>query len=484
MMAVDSEHSDYSHWLPEWTKLRDVIAGQTQMRRNGRTYVRCKTGMKADEFTEYVNAAPFYEATSRTVDGLTGMAFATDPVVTLPESMQKFKEDMTLDGVALDGFSENLFDEVLVCNRAGVLVDFPPSDSEIRTRFDAELANRRPYAAIYTAEQIFNWSTGKVNGKRQLTEVRLKEYVSETDEKFDTVNEERIRVLKLLFDGLQWVYVQIVFEPKKDNKGKVEWIEKDRIVPKLGNGAPLSFIPFWMFNIRDLTASTLKPPLLGLANCNVSHFNTSAQLEHALSFCGSPQPYITGYEAQESDTFNIGSSEAWVFPSSDTSVGYLTLGTEGINALQKRLETFEQQMAMLGARMLSPDKKGVEAAETAQIHRQGEVSVVVAACNRVSAGITEILRFMAEWDDQKITITDVLYKISTAFFEQVMNGSEALEIIRIWQTGAIAYSDVLAKFKSGKMVASDRTPEAILSENQTGPITPQMTLLTPTPEVL
>ena len=43
-----------------------------------------------------------------------------------------------------------------------------------------------------------------------------------------------------------------------------------------------------------------------------------------------------------------------------------------LKALENRLATLEAQMSVLGARMLTPEKKAAEAAETARIHRQGE----------------------------------------------------------------------------------------------------------------
>lgn len=476
-MAVETEHPDYSNRLPDWKRLRDVIDGERRMRENAADYVRKKEGMSNDEFRSYANCAPFYEATSRTVDGLTGMAFALDPVITLPNSMTDFREDMTLDGVSLEGFVEHLFEEVIVCNRAGVLVDYAPLDATIKTKAQAEQANRRPTAAIYHAESIFHWRTAKVNGKRQLVEVRLKECHIESVGEFEDKEDEQIRVLQLVPDAtFGWAYIQRLFQPIKGKDQKVEWKEVGSPITPLLDSKPMPYIPFWFFNIRDLTDKVLKPPLLGLANANVAHFNTSAQIEHVLSFCGSPQPYVTGFK-DENTEMKIGSSELWQFPDADTEVGYLTLGTDGVEVLEKRLDRFEQQMAMLGARMLAPDQKGVEAAETAQIHRQGEVSVVAAACHRVSTGITEILRFMAEWHKLNVNPTDISFKLSTDFFEQNMTGAEALEIVTVWQRGAISYTDVLAKFKAGGMVATDRTAEKIASENQSGIITPASLML-------
>jgi Domain of unknown function (DUF4055) len=474
-MPVETNHVEYDANASTWQRIRDAIAGQETMQRRAINYIVRPTGMTDNaEWAEYVKNTEFYDATSRTVDGLTGMPFATPPVVKVPEAMKAIREDMTMDGLSIEGFAEKLFDEVLIAGRSGVLVDHPEPDPTIRTRRDEEVNHRRPYARIYSAESIFNWAVKNVNGRPQLVQVRLleKEPVEGKDE-FDHDFQDIIRVLELEIKGKVQTYLQRVF--KKNGKGN--WYEPSAPITPLMNGKPLPYIPFWFVNPRDLTPSTVKPPLLGLANANIAHFKTTAKYENVLSFCGSPQPYITGYKASDGDEFSIGSSEAWTFEGSDTKLGYLTIGTEGLDALVKRLDGLENQMAMMGARMLSPDSKGVEAAETAQIHRQGEVSVLSGICNTVSKALSEVLRVMAEWHGITAASEDLTVVINTEFFQTIMTGSEAVALMALWQSGTIAYADFLTLLKRGKLVDPERTEEAIAAENQSGVIQPATRLL-------
>ena len=54
-------------------------------------------------------------------------------------------------------------------------------------------------------------------------------------------------------------------------------------------------------------------------------------------------------------------------------------------------------MAFLGARMLAPEKRAAEAAETARIHRQGEISVLGRMSNIVSNQLTNAVKVMLAW---------------------------------------------------------------------------------------
>ena len=58
----------------------------------------------------------------------------------------------------------------------------------------------------------------------------------------------------------------------------------------------------------------------------------------------------------------------------------------------------EQRMAKLGARNLAPEKKAAESAETAQIQRSSETSILGSLSKSVSRAITEMLDIMAEWE--------------------------------------------------------------------------------------
>lgn len=504
-MAVDTKHPEYVTYTPLWQRMRDTIAGHEAMQLRAGDYVRKAEGMSPTQFEAYHSAAVFFEATGRTLEGLTGMAFARAPTITVPNGMQAFVEDCTQDGVPLVQFADACYEELFSVSRVGILCDFPPPDPTIRNRRDEERANRRAFLRRYNTESILNWETQKVNGVKVLSQVRLWELEYRDVDEFEREHRQVIRVLDLTtIDGVtayrqrvfahkDWVKVDgTVVEPQAPAatpaRGRaakrvpaspetdvVNWTQDGGdIVPRI-DGKPLNFIPFWIVNPSDQTPDVRRPLLAGLANVNVNHFNTTAQLENALFWCGNPQPYATGVDGNNMPTLDVGSSNLWTFPDAQSKVDFLTASADSVGALEKRLDRLEQHMALLGARMLSPDKRAAEAAETARIHRMGEMSIVTGTSHSLSRVLTDVVKVAAQF--QGVT-GDIVFAMNTSFFDQILTVTDAKGLVSLWQQGFLAPSDVVYQLKKGELLREDRTLEDIMSENESSPLQPIMPGLT------
>ncbi|MEA3537603.1 MAG: DUF4055 domain-containing protein [Pseudomonadota bacterium] len=478
-MPVETPSEAYNKAKENWLRVRAVVAGQKAMQANAGEFVRRPQGFDDEEWERYVKFAPFLGATSRTLDGITGLVFFNDPKVVVPKTIEAINVDATGDGVPLRAFAQRVFSDVLQTEHTGILVDFPKADPNIRNRRDEDRSGRRPYLAHYPAESIISWRMGKVRGTLKLVEVRLCEEVEVQKDEWDKETVERIRVLQIA-DPENPVYVQRVFEARKvGEKGMFIELLEEATTPKI-NGKTLDYIPFWFINPIDQTPSLSEPPLLPLANANAAHYNTSAQLEHGLFYVAMPQPYVCGVDKEDlkdedgKEVLKIGSG-VWTFPDHQAKVAYLEFQGQGLESLEKRLDRHEQAMAILGARMLAPDKKDAETAEAAQIHRQGEISVAAMTARSVSAGITDALRVCAEWQGAAGECT---YALNVEFLNRVLTPSEAAELMKLWQSGAIAYTDMLALFQKGQLIKPERTPEEIAAEIQSSPVQPMFTGLT------
>ena len=465
-MAIDTEHPDYVKRKVQWEKLRDCCEGQEQIHAAGTKYLPKLSGQKDSEYKAYVNRALFYGATARTVDGLTGMVFKKAPIVEVPEGMTKMIQDVTLDGLGLVGFAEEIVEDVIEIGRAGILVDHPAVPAGA-TQAQAEAANIRPFLKHYDAEAIFNWKTASVNNALILTQVRLWECVPIADGEFSDKEKKQIRILDLNPLGQ---YRQRVFVEKRvvGSDGE-KWEQSgDDIIP-LKAGAPLNFIPFYFVGVKNSLPDAEKPPLIDLANANISHYMSSADLEHGAHFTALPTAVVTGHSDISEDNapateYRIGAANAWMFPNADTKVQYLEFQGQGLEALEKRIAKKEEYMAFLGARMLSPDKKAAETAETAQIHRAGEISVLASIAAAVSQVIEDAVKFMAEWAGME---GDVLFKLNNDFASIKLSAQELTALFQTYQGGGMAFADFLYNLKRGEIIEEDRTEDEIRSEIET-----------------
>lgn len=457
-MAIQTEHPEYTKHKPQWDKLRDVVEGQEKIHKAGVAYLPKLSDQDKTEYDAYKARALFYGATGRTVDGLSGMVFRKDPKIVTPDAMKDMIADVTLSGIDLVGFSEELVDDAITVGRSGILVDHPAVLGEDVTVAQAEVSNIRPFMKHYTAEQIFNWKTESRNNAQVTTQVRLWEWVEkEGKDEFDVTVVQQIRILDFNEVGQyrQRVFVQ--------NKNK-EWIQEgDDIIPTR-KGVALDVIPFFFVGVKNSSSTVEKPPLIDMANVNISHYMSTADLEHGAHFTGLPTAVITGHSGgDEGDTaeYRIGAATAWVFPDPETKAFFLEFQGKGLDTLEKRIEKKEEYMAFLGALMLMSDKAGVESTETTQLRHLGETSVLSSLAKSVEESIEQALIFMADWAGIS---GDISFKLNNDFLAITMSAQELTAILAVWQAGGMAFSDLFANLKRGEIIAENREEDEVLSE--------------------
>lgn len=460
------QHEEYRERAPQWKKCRDCIEGEDAVHEAGKSYLPMLTGQSADEYKAYVHRTPFYNAVGRTIDGLTGMVFRKAPQVTVPTALEDYLADMTLTGCSFNEYAEDKTREVLSVYRVGVLVEYPAITEKPVSLAQASAQNLRPYCTTYKAETITNWRVARVNNVMQPIMISLKEEAIEYKDAFESEEIEQYRVLLLTEIG----YIQQIY--RKNDKN--EWVQfGDDIVP-LMNNKPLSYIPFVFFGANNNGHELDVPPLYDLVSLNLSHYRTSADLEHGAHFTGLPTAVISGYQPATNDQgvvtekFSIGSSTAWVFPQPDAKAFYLEFTGQGLDSLVSLKKEKEQAMAALGARMLAPEKQGVEAGNTVRMRHSGEGAVLSSIVNNVSAGMKRILEIMAEWSGVSGEITVELNK---DFIESTLTAQEILAYVQAWQAGALPKIELFHNLKNGEAIRAETTFDQYQTDLETEPPT-------------
>lgn len=392
------------------------------------------------------------------------MLFRKAPHVAVPASLEKLLDDVDGEGTPLGLLLQDNAENALTVGRVGILVDFPPAPPGA-TLADAARLNLRPTMQLYRAESIINWCLETVNNKKVPTLVVLKECadIKKADDEFVVKEETRWRVLDLV----SGVYRQRVFR-KKDTVQAADATEFEQvgaeIVPLMHN-LPLSYIPFYANGVDDATLDDVDdPPLIDLVNTNISHYRTTADYAHGCHFTGLPTLFLSGFKSEtEADgtpkKVYIGSESAIVTSSPDARGSYIEFSGQGLGALEKKLAREEQQMAVLGARMLEPMIRGVEAADTASIHRKGEESLLSCIANAISLSTTAALKTFVEWAGGDPT--DVKIEINNDFYPAPMTPGMLTALLAGWQQGAPGLSDqgLFDALQAGEIIGEDVTLE-------------------------
>lgn len=400
---VHFRRSEYDEFLEKWTKCRDAIKGEDTIKSKTTTYLPMlnghSSGMEGQQaYQVYLDYAHWNGYTGRTVQGLRGLVFRKSPIKNIPEEMEVYKDNITADGKSLEAFAKDVLFEVVSTNRCGIFVDLPNSSDieEQLTVAEMEARNIRPYVQMYKAEEIINWRTENINNIKITTLVVLEEYVeTPLSDMFSYEVYPQYRVLYI--DPDDNLYHQKLFTYMTDEDKKTALVEKFDVVPKVNNEA-LTYIPFYPVTDKGITWELSNPTVLDLVNANISHYKNSANRENALIWTGNPTPYLVGYQAtqESSGTIHLGSTEAIILAAGG-SAGFLEYHGQGLGPLKEIMEEKEEEMALLGGRIIAPEKKSSETAESAAIHKAGEQSVLADIANSISDALTIILNFFAEF---------------------------------------------------------------------------------------
>lgn len=474
-MSVDAKHPEYTEMATRWETCRDTADGEQSVKAKdltgeGGRYIPVPKGMRDDkeDYRDYVRRGNLFNATGRTIDGLTGMVFRKRPTFEFDASLEPLMNDATLGGVDMTAFAEQLVEEVLTTGRFGIISDYPRVDGAQRTQAEAEEQNLRPFLKYYRAEDIIDWQLAVVNNVSVLSQVRLAEQVEEAKDEFESKTTLQIRVLDLNPDDSGNIstpqYRQRIYQPKSATSGTtkpVEWEQVGGDIFPLANGQTIDFIPFTFGSAFDTTPQVRKPPLLDLVNVNQGHYRNSANYEHALHYLGLPTPYVFGTQEPMK---TVGPTHIWHSPDTDVTVGLLEFSGDGLPGFENAMAAKEQQMAVLGARMLFPEKKAVESVETAAMHRQGENSALASLAIAVGQALEQAIGYASVWlaDEPNIEV-----RLNQDYLPAGMTPQMLMALIQAVQTGQISRRTFFDNLQRGEIVGDDADFDEQESQIQT-----------------
>lgn len=465
-MPQDTRHPAYVHFAAQWQRCRDAMEGTDSIKGRrtpsapalvgervppaGTAYLPRPSGMTAHDYQAYQTRACWFGASARVRQGLTGLIFREPPVITTPARLTEQLQDITGTGVALDAFAQHAVLDHLTTGRIGILLDLPE---------EAMAANAvRPQWTLVRAEQIINWFPRRTpEGTLAFAQVVLEEDVDVPDP-HDPYLHQPLRQWRelVMADG---IYVIRLWRKVQQTTGE-SWVLLEERVPTR-RGVPLTFIPFEVLNADSLDDILGSPPLLDVVDVNLSHYRTNADYQHELHMCSLATPYVTGWENTEAE-LRIGAMTAWIIPEPQARVGFLEISGHGLAAKLEKLKSDEAQMAVLGARLLEPQRRTVEAAETHQIRQSAEVSIIEAYALAAATLLTKILRWHTWWAGLTDVVDDkaVLMTLNTDFVPVTLDAPTLTALVGAWEAGAMTQADLYFNLARAKMLQPDITLEA------------------------
>jgi hypothetical protein len=461
--GVRTLHAGYNDSAVLWKRCRDVIAGSDAVKGQRTLYLPKLTNQAETKYREYLLRTNFFNATARTMEAMLGMLFRKVPSIVVPTITETLLPDVTADGTNFEVFVRDVAEEVVSVGRAGILVDCPPAPEvgdKVITVADAQQLGMRPFMQLYCAESIINWKHRKINNKMMLSMVVLSEPTetnvnpnnpNETPDEFATYIETQYRVLDLDENNL---YRVRMFRINKQNQD-----ELISTVYPIMDGKPMQEIPFIFLDPDGTEPDFDEPPLLDLVDVNLSHYRTNADYEHGCHFTALPTLFLAGVANFDANgnaiKIALGSQNAIIAPNPEAKASFVEFTGQGLLALENNMDRKEAMMAVLGARMLEPQKKAAETATTSAIHRVGENSALASISIAVSLAILQALKWFSYWAGDAITDDSIKFEINRDYLPVAIDGPTLTAYLGAYQAGTLRLEDIFDLFQRADLIEGE-----------------------------
>lgn len=414
-MPINSKH-------PEFTKKNSAVCKDAY---NGNVldYIPKLKGQTSQEYEDYRQRGVYFNATKKTVEGMIG-AILRKPFQT------DIEEPTIADELSLHEFVSNQIREMSLSGRTGILVDW---NDQAGT----------PTLIPYPHECIINW-------RSDYSLIVLEEKIYEEDPKdpYELVEVEQYRELMLDEDG--YYAVRLWRETGKSYRVVDEYQPTIR-------GERLAFIPFIAANAFDTTMVPHDPIILNMSQLNISHFKSVVDVEHGTHFTALPTPVISGdFATDVGGEVSIGSTSPWHLEEGATA-SFLEFSGAGLAAIEKRIQSKEDQMAVIGSKLLS-DRAGVEAAESLRIRSAAESATMVNIVNSIESQMRQALDIYSLWEGGN---GDVMFEMSRDFTGSKLTAQEMTALMQLYLNGAISQQTFLENLYEGE-ITQDVEKEIIL----------------------
>lgn len=437
-----------------WMRCRDVFEGSDAVKERRQLYLPALSGMDSQDYNVYLTNALFTNLSVRILDAFVGMLVRKEPHIEAPAEMMPYFE---IDENGHSSFNETykmVSREVLSTGRIGLLVDANEQESD-------------PYISMYVTEDIVNWIQDP--DTKRVSDVILAEtyYKADGADKFDQSEHIRYRILNLeggtygvrVYEGATIPRVSASQTPYATSGSlrrplpstKQEFVDT---TPQNSTG-PLDYLPFYCVTPFGVNFTVPKPPLIDVVDINLSHYRTSADLEHGRHFTALPTPVISGVTGDA--PLHIGSTKALMLNNPQAKAYYMEFTGQGLSTLERAQIEKRGQMSDFAARMIDASSKGSEALEAVQLRHSSDAAKLIDVLEAVESGLNVAYNEIRRW---KGLTQPVVIKLDRDLLSVSLKTGDLRELLKAYLDGSIDENVLLFNLERGGFTPAGYKPPA------------------------
>ena len=430
---VSDPNTAWHAMAEHWPLIEDLIGGTTVMRKRHRKYLP----QEPREIDESYDARlarsvcpPYLVRIERMLAGM-----LTRKPVRLNDTGDTIREqlfDVDLQGNDLNTWCYETARKMIRYGHVGVLVDAPQNGG-------------RPYWIAYSPKDILGWRTELEDGTQKLTQLRLREVITEPDGDYGEKAVEQVRVLT---PGAYELH------RKDDENGDFKLHDEGTTT--------LDRIPFSVAYADRAGYLESRPPLQDIAELNLKTYQVQSDLDNQLHISAVPMLAFYGFPSSAEEV-SAGPGEAIAFPA-EGRAEYIEPGGRSFDYQFQRLDQLASQINELGLAAVLGQKLSAETAEAKRIDRsQGDSTMMVIAQNMQDM-IDNCLQFHAEFLSTPEQAGSCY--VNRDFLGSRLEPQDVLALLQVYTSGTITQETFLTRLSEGEVLGDDFDIEAELEATQ------------------
>lgn len=417
---MNNQHPEYKLYLPYWKQIRVFTKGMKDVTKYLQNVTNSLDQKAFKRNIDYKARAKYTNFPSRTRNALLGAVFRKNPVHELPSQLDYLLMDSNGAGKPLNQTTKHLITNLIELGRHGLFVDY------------GDVAK----IVTYSAENIVDW---ECNDEGTLSKVVLK------------TGKDQLKHLIIDSDEL---YAVELYTDAGEQIGKT-------ITPTKADGSRFNHIPFVICGSIDNSPDVDDMPLWAIVDVTQGHYQNSADYEDILRYL-IPTPAVTVPNKSWMDEmlpnghYSFGDGSIVPLPEGGQAV---LLQASANQMHQEAMKHKEEQLIMLGARIISGTTGQAETAEAARIRYSSENSVLDNLVGNAEHAINNCLKWCGEF--MGVEVDDEAYIINRDFFDSKLSAQEITAQALLLDRQVIAISDLRDSLRTTGYIKTTRTDEDI-----------------------
>jgi len=410
--------------MSDWSVMAAVTKGTNYIRDMAETYLPQEPREDNDAYQTRVDRSVLSPYTSRLIETAAG-AILRKPIH-IEGDPYWLELAQNIDGIGsnINEYARRALVSSLTYGHSAILVDYPAATGAMNLA-EERAQGRRPYFVHIDAPQIWSWR--KESTTNRLLQVRIHDYSVRPLNEF---GEEQIEEMRVIYPGRYDLYTL--------GQEVVEFSES--------GGYSLTEIPLVPIYSNRRGVLQSQPPLLDIANLNITHYQRQADLIHALHIAAMPTLVLEGWD-DTTGSATMGVNYAIAMQPGNKAY-YVQADATSFDAQMAELQSLESQMSTLGVTKLFGQKFVAESAEAKRIDQAQSNSVLSIISQELESALNQAFAFAAQY----VGIEPPEITIDRDFDYYRLIGQDVSVLAQLNQMGKISDAMLLEVLRRGEVL--------------------------------